>query len=123
MGLDNLVSRIPEDVVLTPEDERAFAESDIELCGGMFSDGAASIRGKVYDLFVMEVTEESLYQEWIPPETMAEMAARIAKCDPETATEGLDLGERYTPTPSEIRMLQAFFGLCAQRGLGLIGWW
>jgi hypothetical protein len=123
VGLDNFVSRLPGDVVLTPEDERAFAESGIDLCGGMFSDGAASIRGKVYDLFVMEVTEESLYQEWIPPEKMAEMAARISKCDAETATEGLDLGERYTPTPGEIRMLQAFFGLCAQRGLGLIGWW
>jgi hypothetical protein len=124
MGLDNFVSRTPERVALTPEDERAFAESGIELCGGVYSDGQASIRGKLYDSFVLEVADESLYQEWIPPETMTEIARRLAACDPETATEGLDLGgERFTPTPQEVRMLQAFFDLCAQRGLGLIGWW
>jgi hypothetical protein len=123
MGLDNFASRTPGDVSLTPGDERAFAESGIELCGGMFSDGVASIRGKVYDLFVLEVTGESLCQEWIPPETMADIAARLAECDPETATRGLDLTEHSTPTPGEIRDLQAFFSLCAQRGIGLIGWW
>jgi hypothetical protein len=122
MGLDNYVSRSPEDVVLTPEDERAFAESGILLCGGINSDGVTSFRGKVYSLFVTEVTGESLYQEWLPPETVAEMADKLATCDPDTALEQLDLNADFVPSPGEIRGLQMLFRICAERGLGIIAW-
>jgi len=63
MGLDNVISRSADDDVLTPEDERALNESGISLCGGVFSDGVTSFRGKVYDRFVSEVTGVSLHQE------------------------------------------------------------
>jgi hypothetical protein len=122
MGLDNFVSRLSDRVVLTPEDQLAIAEAGIALCGGMYSDGEMSFRGKIYDDFVLEVTEESLYQEWLPPGTVAEMADKLAACDPDTIGEQLDLGERSTPSPSEIRDLQKLFRLCADRGLGIIAW-
>jgi hypothetical protein len=122
VGLDNFVSRSPDEVALTPEDERALADSGIALCGGLCSDGSASFRGKVYDLFVLEATGESLYQEWLSPETLAEMAEKLTDCDPETVCEQLDLGERSTPSPDEIRDLRRLFRICANRGLGLIAW-
>ncbi len=122
MGLDNIISRSPDEAVLTPEDEEALAESGVNLCGGLFSDGVTSFRGKVYDSFVLEVTGESLYREWLPPETLAEMADELTACDPETVCEQLDLGERFTPTPDEIRDLRRLFRICADRGLGLIAW-
>ena len=122
MGLDNFISRSPGDVVLTPEDERAFAESGIALCGGMYSDGVTSFRGKVYELFVAQVTGESLFEEWLPPETVAGMAEKLAACDPDTARERLDLDEDFVPSPSEIRDLQKLFRICAERGLGIIAW-
>ncbi len=122
MGLDNVVSRSPDEVVLTPEDERALTESGIDLCGGMFSDGVTSFRGKVYAEFVLEVTGESLYHEWLPPETLAGMADKLSACDPETVCDRLDLGERFTPTPDEIRQLRKLFRICADRGLGFIAW-
>lgn len=122
MGLDNFISRSPDEVMLTPEDESALAESGINLCGAMFSDGVTSFRGKVYDSFVLEVTGESLYEQWLPPETLAEMADRLMGCDPDTACRDLDLYEAFTPTPDEIRMLRRLFRLCADRGLGLIAW-
>jgi hypothetical protein len=122
MGLDNFISRSPDDVVLTPADELAFAESGIELCGGVYSDGVTSFRGKVYAIFVSEVTGESLYQEWLPPETVAEMAGKLAECDPDGAREQLDLDEDFVPSPGEIRYLQRLFRLCAERGLGIIAW-
>ena len=122
MGLDNFVSRSPSDVVLTPEDERVFAESGGRLCGGMHSDGVTSFRGKVYELFVSAVTGESLYQEWLPPETVAEMADRLDACDPDTARERLDLDADFIPSPGEIRGLRTLFRICADRGLGIIGW-
>jgi len=122
MGLDNIISRSPDEEVLTPEDERAFAESGIDLCGGMYSDGVTSFRGKVYDMFVLKVTGVSLYEEWLPPETIAEMADKLALCDPDTAREQLDLDGDFVPSPGEIRDLQKLFRICAERGLGIIAW-
>ena len=122
MGLDNFASRTPDRVTLTADDERAFAESGIDLCGGIYSDGEVSFRGKVYLFFVMEVTEEWLGAEWLPPATVAEMAAKLASCDPDTAADRPDLDQRDVPSPGEIRDLQRFFRICAERGLGLIGW-
>jgi hypothetical protein len=122
MGLDNFVSRSPGEVVLTPEDERAIAESGISLCGGMHSDGVTSFRGKVYELFVVAVTGESLYQDWLPPKTVAAMAASLDTCDPDTVGEHLDLDPDFIPSPGEIRDLRRLFHLCADRGLGIIAW-
>jgi hypothetical protein len=122
MGLDNFISRSPGDPVLTPEDERAFAESGIQLCGSMYTDGVTSFRGKVYAIFVSEVTDESLFDEWLSPETVAEMADKLAQCDPDTARERLGLDEDFVPSPGEIRDLQKLFRICADRGLGIIGW-
>jgi hypothetical protein len=122
MGLDNFASRTSDRVTLTADDERAFAESGIDLCGGIYSDGEVSFRGKVYLFFVMEVTEEWLGAEWLPPATVAEMAAKLASCDSDTAADLLDLDQRDVPSPGEIRDLQRFFRICAERGLGLIGW-
>jgi len=122
MGLDNFVSRSPDDVVLTPEDERAFAESGIALCGSMNTDGVTSFRGKVYSMFVTDVTGESLFEEWLAPETVAGMAEKLAACDPDTARERLDLDEDFVPSPGEIRDLQKLFRVCADRGLGIIAW-
>jgi len=122
MGLDNFISRSPDEVVLTPDDERALAESGVDLCGGVFSDGVTSFRGKVYDIFVSEVTGESLYQEWLTPETLAEMADKLTACDPETVGEQLDLDGDFVPSPGEIRQLRKLFRICADRGLGLIAW-
>ncbi|MEZ5124624.1 MAG: hypothetical protein R2826_00045 [Thermoleophilia bacterium] len=122
LGLDNFVSRTPDDVVLTTEDELTLIASGIDLCGGLFSDGTTSFRGKVYEMLVLEVTGESLTREWLPPETLAEMADKLDECDPETVGEDFDLGERWTPSPGEIRDLRRLFRICAERGLGLIAW-
>lgn len=122
LGLDNFVSRSPGDVELTPEDERAIAESGTSLCGGMHSDGVTSFRGKVYVLFVAAVTGESLYQEWLPPETVAEMADKLDGCDPDTVPERLDLDSDFIPSPGEIRDLRKLFRVCADRRLGIIAW-
>lgn len=122
MGLDNFVSRAPGDVVLTPEDERAFAESGISLCGSIHTDGATSFRGKIYVEFVSAVTGESLFDDWLPPATLAAMADKLAACDADTVGEGLGIYEDFVPSPGEIRDLQRLFRLCADRGLGIIAW-
>jgi hypothetical protein len=126
MGLDTIVSRTPDDVTLTDEDQAAFAVSGIELCGGMYSDGSTSIRGKVYDDVVREATGESLYCEWMPPETVAVIAEALAQRTPaELAvlnTRARGSRQDGGTNPDEMADLQRFFALCAERGLGLIGW-
>jgi hypothetical protein len=122
MGLDNFVSRSPGDAVLTPEDELAIAASGSSLCGGFHSDGVTSFRGKVYAPFVAAVTGESLYQEWLPPETVADMADKLEACDIDTVGERLDLDKNLIPTPGEIRSLRMLFRVCADRNLGIIAW-
>lgn len=126
MGLDTYASHSPDDIVLTEEDERAFFNAGIELCGGMFSGNDGSFRGKVYMDVILEVTEVYLATEWLPPETVREMAAKLNALTPEELAETNDYARtRSTGSPTsadEMMSLQCFFTICANRGLGLIGW-
>ncbi len=122
MGLDNYASRSPGDVVFTTEDQAAFDAAGVELCGGMMSGEGGSFRGKVYLDVVDRVADVSLGQEWIPPETMREVAVAFERCDPAEVVRASS-GDHYPVTEAEVRGLAAFFRLCADRELGLIGWW
>jgi len=121
MGLDTYARPSPEGE-LTAEDVAAFQAVDAHLCGGIWSGDDGSFRGKVYSDVVERVTDVSLYQEWIPPETVRAMADAFAHCDPEGVARDL-AGEVHATTAVEIRSLGAFLRVCADRGLGLAGWW
>jgi hypothetical protein len=124
MGLDTYALRSPDEG-LTTADSQAFEEAGIELCGGILSGGGGSFRGKVYDDLIREITGVDLYQEWIPPETVREMYRALAECVPEEALQqGEAAGSFWREhTVEEIVQLRAFFRVCAERGLGLAGWW
>ena len=115
MGLDTFAARTPQDEELGEKDSRAFA--GIELCGGMHSGSDGSFRGKVYDSLIEGVTGVSLYQEWIAPEAVREMAAALEACDTERVAIEFD------SSPVDCEHLRRFFQICGERGLGLIGWW
>lgn len=117
MGLDTYASRSPGDRVLTAEDEQAFEDASTELCGGMFSGEGGSFRGKVYAPLVLDVTGVPLFQEWIPPAVVSEMADALESCDLQETARSANI------VPGELVALVRFFRLCAERGLGLIGWW
>jgi hypothetical protein len=121
MGLDTYAARSREGD-LTDQDTQAFEAADLQLCGGIWSGGGPSFRGKVYSDVVERVSGVSLYEEWIPPETVREMADAFARCDPEAVAREMT-GEVHAPTAGEVATLGAFFRLCADRGLGLTGWW
>ncbi len=127
MGLDNYAARHPKGG-LTEEDKQAFQDAGIDLCGSLESGGVVSFRGKWYDPLVSHVTGVSLYQEWISPETVREMAEALNQY---TAEELAEIWDEIAPLPwedsvhsdHETASLQRFFAICAERGLGLIGWW
>ena len=130
MGLDNYAARRPEGG-LTEEDRQAFAQAGIDLCGGLESDGTVSFRGKVYNTLVEEITGVRLYQEWIAPEVARQMAEALNEYSAEELAEIWDeveplpayLGPEAGHSERETADLQRFFAICAERGLGLIGWW
>jgi hypothetical protein len=123
MGLDVYAVRSPDEP-LNEEDIRAFDEANIQLCGGIFSGDGGSFRGKVYCELVLELTEVSLYDEFIPPEKVRQMAAALHRVDLQTYDLGSQEKYRYDNNNSDtIRELMKFFDVCAARGLGLAGSW
>ena len=82
MGLDVYAACSPE-IGLTEADVRAFDEAEIELCGGIYSGDEGSFRGKVYDTLILDITGVGLYRDWIPPETVRQMAEALHNVDPQ----------------------------------------
>lgn len=130
MGLDTYLARISNmgepldwgDEVpsgLTAEDLAVFRALDLPLCEWGVYDDSVSFRGKVYNMVVMEVADDTLVQEWIPPEEVAEIAKAFEACDPEAVAASAQY--RYEVTATEIRALRTVFTLCAARGIGLVG--
>jgi hypothetical protein len=131
MGLDTYLARISNmgekldwgDEVpsgLTADDLELFGALDLPLCEWMVDGDTVSFRGKVYIMVVMEVADDTLVQEWIPPAEVAEIARAFEACDPE-AVAGSLAQFRYEVTAREIRALRTLFTACAQRGIGLVG--
>jgi hypothetical protein len=123
MGLDVFAVRSPEEG-LTEEDKLAFKNAAIELCGGMFSGDEGSFRGKLYATLILDLTDISLYDQWIPPETVKQMAEALHRVDLTQFKE--DGREDYHTddfNAETIINLTRFFDVCVQRNLGLAGWW
>ena len=120
MGLDTYASHRPDDIELTEEDLQAFREANISLCGGLFSDDGCdgSFRGKVYAGHILDIAGQSLYAEWIPPETVKEMCQALVDYESMRA-----LDEELFGTAEKAHSdLVKFFKVCTERGLGLVGW-
>jgi hypothetical protein len=120
VGLDTFAARSPERD-LQKEDEQAFDAADLQLCGGMYSGSGGSFRGKVYADVVEHVSGVSLYEEWVPPDTVRAMADAFDRCDPDSVEREMADGV-YATTAVEVRELRTFFRICANRGLGLVSW-
>ena len=119
MGLDNWAMRGPDEG-LPEEDKAAFDEADIHLCE--FSGGDSSFRGKIYEIFVSDITDVSLHEEWIPPENIRVMLEAMERCDMEAFIAADDY-HRGRITVEEAESLKRFFRVCVERGLGIIGSW
>jgi hypothetical protein len=122
VGLDTFAAPSPGKK-LTRVDRRAFEKAKIELSGGMYSGDPGSFRGKIYVYLVHHLTGVSLYQDWIPPQTVARMSRSLDSCDPEAALRTYDGPYEEELTPKDVINLRTFFRVCAKRKLGLVGWW
>jgi hypothetical protein len=108
-----VAARVPHPHGLTDEDVTALDTAAPDLCGGMYSGEEGSFRGKVYAELIEQITGTSIYAQWLPPETVREMAAAFGPGDHPSIEHSAE----------EVGQLAAFFRVCADRGLGLVGWW
>jgi hypothetical protein len=109
MGLDSFAMAENN----TPMDGKLFTHIPPVLCGGMFSDGESSIRGKVYDKFVHTNTGVSLYQEKISYEQIGDMLQKFT----DKPVEPYDL------SATEVHALVEWFRTIHRNKGYIIGWW
>jgi hypothetical protein len=119
MGLDNYATQASGEE-LTDEDVAAFEAEGPNLCGGIASGDAGSFRGKVYVGLIQDITGESLYEPFIPPERVKAMYNALRDCDP-SDSDNYDC--RFGEPEDQIDELRKFFKVCAERNLGIVSWW
>lgn len=117
MGLDTYAMK------LVPMDGTLFPKNN--LCGGMFSGGGSSFRGKVYNEWVEFVTGVSLYQETISSEVVHEMHQAMVKFieTPGSWEQFTKSGNGYGITEEETKQLTAWFGVVVEQNGIIQGWW
>jgi hypothetical protein len=119
MGLDTVAAHSLDDVDLTEEDLQAFKDVGIPRVGIISADEIGIFRGKVYQGYIRRITGVSLYQEWIPPETVREMYEAIKAHE---FSKWQEDDENVGPEDVEHSDLCKFFKVCSERGLGLVAW-
>jgi len=119
MGLDTVAAHSLDDVDLTEADLQAFRDVGIPKVGIISADEIGIFRGKVYEKGIRRITGVSLYQEWIPPETVAEMYQAIKAYE---FSKWQEDEEDVDPEDVIHSDLCKFFKVCAERGLGLVAW-
>lgn len=141
MGLDTYAARVAVDFFDPDLDETEVdddfgcsrrdlwalrrAEKRREREGGTCLFSGNYFRGKLYADLIQYVTGVYIYRTWIPPETVRKMAEAFERRDPEVTIRGFRRSKRriYDHDPSDVVDLRAFFRVCADRGLGLVGSW
>ena len=119
MGLDTVAAHSLDDIDLTEADLQAFKDVGIPRVGIISADEIAIFRGKVFDAYIRRITGVSLYQEWIPPETVVEMYQAIKAYE---LSKWQEDDANIDPQDVVHSDLCRFFKVCSERGLGLVAW-
>ena len=93
---------------------------DNKLCGGMFSGGGNSFRGKVYANYVEWVTNVSLYEEIIDADLVKVMAEELSAVTEDKFNE---FDNEWGITYDEAKDLAKWFSVVADEGGSVVGWW
>lgn len=99
---------------------------DINLVGGIFSgSGGGSFRGKVYDEFIVAISDISLYQEEISNEEVTNIADILEEMTWMEAKMYHSEDHRFNhpETEKEFEDLCRMFRFYADEGCVLHGWW
>lgn len=130
MGLDTYAAYGKDHHRYDPNPEASnllpnFLFPDNKLCGGMFSGGGNSFRGKVYADWVDFCTGVSLYEEEIPADVVAEMYEDLSRLtNPDNFAEFCNEGfNTYGISFEEVQDLLKWFEVVKNEGATVVGWW
>lgn len=131
MGLDTYagITKFHKDWDSTKDSDKEFQllKDDlfigINLCGGMFSGGGSSFRGKVYADYVEWATGESLYTETIEPSTVAVMASDLESALDEWEEFNTPEMNNWGITYDDAVGIAKWFRIAADNGAHVLGWW
>ena len=95
------------------------------LCGGLFSGGGNSFRGKVYDNWVEYCTGVSLYEDEIPADVVEQMYTTLSKLtNPVIFGEFNGSGSNtYGIDFEQAQDLLEWFKVVKDEGATIISWW
>ena len=114
MGLDSYWVKV---VAPGQTAEPVLFDPPLQLCGGMFSGGNSSFRGKVYAEMIEAISDISLYQELMPNDQVHAIADALGAviANPEDWPD-------WANHP-DLKDLRWMFGEYAKHNYLLAGWW
>jgi hypothetical protein len=120
MGLDTYAYVDKE-----PMADTLFPESCVHLCGGMFSGGGSSFRGKVYNGFIEAISGVSLYTEKMSSEDLDTVVASLKNILGDLSTDdyATDYLQSHCITIAEAKALYAWFSTVKEHNGFVVGWW
>lgn len=105
-------------------DDKLFEGAD-HLCGGMFSGGGASFRGKVYNGFIEDITGVTLYQEKMSASDLDKIISGLGFFIEDFNTEEYAESKLciHRMTLKEVKVLLAWFKTVKNNNGFVVGWW
>jgi len=124
MGLDTYAYVDKE-----PMADTLFPECCVHLCGGMFSGGGSSFRGKVYNSFIESISGVTLYTEKMSNDDLNMIVDSLKNIiDVYNNDSHKDYDENnyfyeYCVTVAEVKALYAWFNTVKEHNGFVVGWW
>jgi hypothetical protein len=94
-----------------------------QLCGGMFSGGGHSFRGKVYNNLVETFTGFSLYEDILNADEVEIIANELSKVTESRFIDEFSGYDSYEITYHEVKQLAEWFRVVANEGGSVISWY
>lgn len=95
-----------------------------KLCGGLFSGGGNSFRGKVYDDLVQYFTDYTLYSDELFPEDVMDIASTLNQITQEKYDEWVRVtGNSWEISYDEVKELAVWFGVVASNEGSVVSWY
>jgi hypothetical protein len=93
------------------------------LCGGMFSGGGNSFRGKVYDEVVQFFTNYTLYEDILEPDQVREIATMLNEVTEERFNQEFAPHNGWEITYNQVQQLAEWFHIVAEEDGSVISWY
>lgn len=121
MGLDTMAYKEYKNGEHIPADTEWFTGTE-QLSRGVMGADLSWIRGKVYSHVIEQISGVSLYQETLNNETIKQIADSLTEFN-DNPRKFADIVFYYNFTKTELKQLEKWFKIAAEKGCYIHGWW